>query len=116
MKRIPFTFICACSFMLFHSSLRAAQPDPGTLKAKHDLQRGAAVYNSSCGVCHNAGVMGAPVPGDKKAWSPRLEGGFEPVLANSINGFKAMPPRGGKQSLTDTEMADAVAYMVAKSL
>ncbi|ABB24302.1 cytochrome c-555, membrane-bound [Pelodictyon luteolum DSM 273] len=116
MKRIFYSAVFACSLLLSQQPLQAASPDPAALKAQHDLVKGAAIYNSTCAVCHNNGIMGAPKPGDKVAWSARVAGGFAPVLANSIKGFKGMPARGGKQSLTDAQIADAVAFMVTKSL
>ncbi|QEQ56694.1 c-type cytochrome [Chlorobium phaeovibrioides] len=116
MRRILYSAVVACSLFLCQQSLQAAPPDPAALRTQHDLVRGGSIYNSTCAVCHNTGIMGAPKPGDKVAWSARVAGGFAPVLANSIKGFKGMPARGGKQSLTDAQIADAVAFMVAKSL
>ena len=34
--------------------------------------QGKAVYDQACGVCHNAGIVGAPKLGDAKAWEPRI--------------------------------------------
>ncbi len=64
-------------------------------------------------MCHDNGVAGAPKHGDKAAWKPRLEQGFDVLVKHSIDGIRAMPPRGGNGKLSDDELRDAVAYMVA---
>src|SRR5262245_35348621 len=44
----------------------AAAAKPAAAAAGAD---GKAVYSATCGVCHTAGVAGAPKLGDKAAWS-----------------------------------------------
>ncbi len=78
-----------------------------------DAAAGEKVYKGTCGVCHDNGVAGAPKHGDKAAWKPRLEQGFDVLVKHSIDGIRAMPPRGGNGKLSDDELRDAVAYMVA---
>ena len=73
---------------------------------------GAAVYGGICMACHEAGIAGAPVRGDAAAWEPRLAQGFETLYDHAINGFNAMPPKGGNPSLSDDEIKAAVHYMV----
>ncbi|MDA3946565.1 MAG: c-type cytochrome [Helicobacteraceae bacterium] len=75
---------------------------------------GAADYEVSCAVCHGAAGMGAPVVGDKAAWAAVAEKGPEAILANSINGLNAMPPRGGTD-LSDAKLKDIVNYMINAS-
>ena len=48
----------------------------------------------ACGVCHNAGVAGAPKIGDKAAWEPRLAKGIDVLVGSVTNGKGAMPPKG----------------------
>ncbi len=83
------------------------------------LAAGKSVYEANCAACHDAGMMGAPKPGDKAAWSPRIAQGIEVMTKKSIDGFQgtagAMPAKGGNASLTDEEIANAVAFMVDKS-
>lgn len=80
---------------------------------------GPQVYNSSCLVCHGAGIGGAPVLGDTDAWSARLAKGNDLLVANAINGFVgdagAMPAKGGNVALSDEEVEAAVEYMLAES-
>ncbi|NLD70475.1 MAG: cytochrome c5 family protein [Limnobacter sp.] len=74
---------------------------------------GKKVYDATCSICHNAGVAGAPKLGDKAAWEPHVAAGIETLYMNSLNGIRAMPPRGGNASLSDDEVKAAVDYMVA---
>ncbi len=75
------------------------------------LQAGEAVYKVACGVCHTAGVAGAPRTDDKAAWAPRLAQGFDTLVRHAVEGFKAMPAKGGQADLDPIEVARAVAYM-----
>ncbi len=80
---------------------------------------GESVYKKTCALCHAAGVAGAPKPGDKDDWAPRIAQGNDTMYKHAIEGFTGekgmMPPRGGGASLTDDEVKAAVDYMVAKS-
>ena len=80
---------------------------------------GESVYKKTCALCHAAGVAGAPKPGDKADWGPRIAQGADTLHKHAIEGFTGskgmMPPRGGGASLTDDEVKLAVDYMVAKS-
>lgn len=80
---------------------------------------GKGVYGKTCAMCHAAGVAGAPKPGDKADWGPRIAQGTEVLYKHAIEGFTGakgmMPPRGGGASLTDDEVKAAVDHMVALS-
>lgn len=73
---------------------------------------GSAIYTQVCAMCHDAGVAGAPIHGDAESWSERVDKGWETLLDHSINGFNAMPARGGNPNLSDEEMFAATAYML----
>ncbi len=77
---------------------------------------GKAVFGKVCAMCHAAGVAGAPKPGDKADWGPRIAQGNDVLYKHAIEGYTGakgmMPPRGGGASLTDDEMKSAVDYMV----
>lgn len=73
---------------------------------------GGAIYNSVCMACHETGAAGAPIRGDEAAWSARIEQGWDTLLDHSINGFNAMPARGGNPNLSDEEVAASTAYLV----
>ncbi len=79
-----------------------------------DLAQGEQVYEKACKLCHDMGVAGAPKLGDKAAWEPRLAKGMETLNGSAINGLNAMPAKGGNAGLSDEEVKNSVAYMVAK--
>ncbi|PLX98882.1 MAG: cytochrome c5 family protein [Desulfuromonas sp.] len=85
----------------------------GTGIASDDV--GEAVYNKSCGACHNSGVMGAPKTGDKAVWAGHIKDGKDHMVENAIKGIGKMPPKGGNMKLTDEEVEEAVEYMIEKS-
>lgn len=80
---------------------------------------GKSVYNKVCAMCHAAAVAGAPKPGDKADWAPRIAQGKDTLYKHAIEGFNgakgAMPARGGSTSLSDDDVKSAVDYMVGLS-
>ena len=75
------------------------------------LQTGEAVYAAACSACHAAGIAGAPRTGDAAAWAPRIKQGFDLLVKHAVEGFKAMPPKGGNSNLDSIEVARAVAFI-----
>lgn len=73
--------LLAASMLVLSAGVQAAQ-DP------------EAVFNRSCGVCHNGQLPMAPKKGDAAAWEPRLKQGMDTLVQHVTNGFNAMPPRG----------------------
>jgi cytochrome c5 len=75
-----------------------------------------STYVQSCAVCHDAGLSGSPILGDKKAWGVRLELGITSLYEHAINGYLGtsgyMPAKGGNSSLSDPEVKAVVDYMV----
>jgi cytochrome c5 len=90
----------------------AAAPAPAGA-AKADLDKGKAVYDKACAVCHAAGVAGAPKTSDKAAWATRLKTGMDPLYVTALKGKGAMPPKGGNVALPDADVKAAVDYMVS---
>lgn len=86
---------------------------------RFDLEEGREVYGVACMICHEGGAAGAPEVGDEPAWAGRIDQGMEVLIRRSLEGYRGdkgfMPPRGGYSSLTDEEVANAVAYMVSES-
>lgn len=80
-----------------------------------DHSAGEAVYKSSCFACHDSGVAGSPIVGDKAAWTARIASGSEAMYASAIKGKGAMPAKGGNMSISDADVKAAVDYMAAKS-
>ncbi len=85
---------------------RAAGPAAGD-----GPREGKAVYNAVCQTCHAAGLLGSPILGDAGAWGPRIAKGKETLYTHAINGFNAMPAKGGAD-IPDEEVQNAVDYMV----
>jgi cytochrome c5 len=80
-----------------------------------DLEKGKAIYSTACFACHMTGAAGAPKLDDKAAWAPRIAQGMETLVASSLNGKGAMPPKGGRADLSDADIRAAVAYMVQEA-
>lgn len=83
--------------------------------AAYNAAAGKAVYDASCAMCHNTGMMNAPKTGVKADWTARMGQGLEKMVSKSIAGFNTMPARGGNAKLTNQQVGDAVAYMVEHS-
>lgn len=99
----------------------AAAPAPAPAAAPvAENELGKSVFGKTCAMCHAAGVAGAPKPGDKADWGPRIAQGKETLYKHAIEGFTGakgmMPPRGGGTSLTDADVKAAVDYMADKSI
>lgn len=76
---------------------------------------GEKVYKSSCAMCHDQALMGAPKFGDKAAWAPRLKQGHDALLNVALKGKPNTPmvARGGNPKLTDEEVGAALDYLLA---
>jgi cytochrome c5 len=73
---------------------------------------GEELYKTKCSVCHANGVAGAPKFGDAAAWAPRAEKGIDALVATSITGINAMPPKGTCMDCSEDEMKAAIQYML----
>lgn len=96
----------------------AAVPSaPAAPAAENPL--GKSVFGKTCAMCHAAGVAGAPKPGDKADWGPRIAQGRDTLYKHALEGFTGskgmMPARGGGASLSDEEVKAAVDFMVGQS-
>ena len=89
--------------------IAAAAPAPGAAP-----RSGEEVYNAVCTNCHGSGMLGAPKMGSAADWGPRKAKGKDTLYTHAINGFNAMPARGGGE-LSDQEVKNAVDYMTSKS-
>lgn len=80
---------------------------------------GKKIYGNVCAMCHASGAAGAPKPGDKADWGPRIAQGMDMLHKHAIEGFTGakgvMPARGGSATLSDDDVKAAVGYMVELS-
>ena len=76
---------------------------------------GKKVYEASCQACHGGAVPGIPHVGKKEDWAPRIKQGKDTLHKHAIEGFNAMPAKGGNGSLSDDEVKAAVDYMANQS-
>ncbi|MGE5452167.1 MAG: c-type cytochrome [Acidobacteriota bacterium] len=96
----------------------ATAPAPAVAAAPVN-EVGKKVFGATCSMCHAAGVGGAPKPGDKADWGPRIAQGMDTLYKHAREGFTGakgmMPPRGGNPKLTDDEIKAAVDFMADQS-
>ncbi|QMT40926.1 c-type cytochrome [Neisseria shayeganii] len=85
-------------------------------------REGKQVFDKVCIQCHGAdsNVAFSPKITHNADWAPRIAKGFETLVKHAIDGFVgpqggSMPARGGDTTLTDDEVARAVAYMANES-
>ena len=78
-------------------------------------REGKVIYEGVCHTCHTAGLLGAPKFGDKGAWGPRIAKGTATLHQHALQGFNAMPAKGGNADLLDVEVTNAVDYMVSQA-
>ena len=104
MRQSHFLVVCAAVLLILTGAIHAD---------------GKSTYDSSCSVCHAAGVAGAPKLDDKEAWAERIAQGQEVLVKRAIEGFQGktgvMPPKGGFVQLSDSEVEAAVQYMVEQA-
>ena len=98
-------FVVPAVVALAAGATNALAAQPGTVD-------GAAVYAAVCVRCHGTGEYGSPKLSDRAAWQPRFHAGVDHLLDQAKDGLGAMPPRGGKDDLSDAELRAAIVYML----
>jgi len=83
--------------------------------AEPKQQSAKDLYATACFACHGTGAAGAPILGDKAAWSARIGQGMDLVYKHAIEGLNGMPPKGGRADLSDDAIKSIVDYMVEGS-
>jgi cytochrome c5 len=87
------------------------------LSEKYDIVEGKKKYEEAgCSMCHENGVMEAPKPGNRKAWHSHVSEGWSSILHHAIKGNNGMPAKGGREDLTEKDIANIVAHMVFQSI
>lgn len=76
---------------------------------------GKAIYESTCKVCHDQGVAGAPRMGDKAGWAPRIKTGEAAMIQSVVKGKGAMSAKAGNAALSDADIKASVQYMISSN-
>jgi len=93
----------------------AAAPAAAASNAKPDPAQGKVAYEAHCASCHASGVAGAPKLGDKAAWSTRVSQGYATLYDHALKGIRGMPAKGGNADLPESDLANAVGYLVVEA-
>lgn len=81
------------------------------------LRAGRAIWLENCMGCHGDGTADAPRPDRFEEWAQRIQQPREVLYSHAIEGFfgpdyAMMPPRGGNPALSDSQVKQAVDYML----
>ena len=96
---------------LIFSMALALIAGPG-VASEQRMVDGKAVYETSCKICHESGIAGAPQTRNAEDWEGRSSL-WESVLFEHANkGYLAMPPKGGAEDASDYDVEAAAEYML----
>jgi len=87
----------------------------GKAKTKEAVSAVQTAYKNTCAGCHDSGLADSPKLGDKEAWAKITKKSLKEIFDHAINGFNAMPPKGGDMSLDDESVKEIVKYMINQS-
>ncbi|WP_201594004.1 c-type cytochrome [Psychrobacter fulvigenes] len=91
----------------------AVEPEPVAAEpVVLSADTGAKIYEANCKLCHESGLLSAPIHGDKAAWAPRLTKDKETLYMHSAKGFNKMPAQ-ATDKVSEAEVHAAVDYMLA---
>lgn len=79
------------------------------------IKVGKKLYESSCAMCHDNGLMGAPTL-TPEIWSVLLDQGRDKLYEVTIRGNGDMPAKGGCDECSDARVKAAVDYMIQQAL
>ncbi|MBU1188418.1 MAG: PQQ-dependent sugar dehydrogenase [Gammaproteobacteria bacterium] len=77
---------------------------------------GQIVYRNVCTGCHDDGVGGAPMLGNKQDWQSILQQDTATTYNHTLDGYGNMPARGLCNLCTDEQVTAAVDYMLKKAV
>lgn len=84
---------------------------PG-VASEQRMADGKAVYETTCKICHESGIAGAPQTREAADWEGRSSL-WESVLFEHANkGYLAMPAKGGAEDASDYDVEAAAEYML----
>lgn len=120
MKRRNMMFACVAASLAGLAACRSA-PEVAPPPAMSDTDRapisvaeaGKQAYLTHCAGCHETGLEGAPVVGDRGYWEARSRL-WQAVLSDHAKaGYLDMPAKGGRPDLPNATIDLAVDYMLS---
>ena len=106
--------ISSVDYLLHESLSRSQWLDLKQSSDKKFPSSGKVVYDENCSVCHNEGKLGAPIIGDKEAWKSLIAKNMDVLIINTLNG-PLHPKSGACKHCSDSEVIEAIKYMVSQS-
>ena len=107
--RLPAAMACALTLIAACGST----PDSDDTMGATTEMSGMDAYMAQCAGCHETGLQGAPVVGDKAYWESRSKLWQSVLVDHAKTGYLDMPARGGRQDLSDATIQLAVEYMLS---
>jgi len=93
----------------------AGQSQQKAQKKEKTNRPGGEVYAAACSSCHDTGAAGAPKTGNSGDWAERFKQDTETLYSHAINGYNAMPAKGGCRDCSDQEVKNAVDHIIAET-
>ena len=91
----------------------SAQVAADSLTAESErLREGEKFYQAICASCHETGVDGAPVTGNKEDWEERSHLWEAVLFEHADKGYIKMPARGASEYATEYDVEVAAEYML----
>ncbi len=87
-------------------------PAAAPATASASARSGEEIYNRFCAACHTAGILDSPLFGSGQMTERADEKGLDGILATSISGIGAMPPRGTCNDCSDEELEATIQFMI----
>lgn len=84
---------------------------------KNSDSPGKAIYQNFCASCHAPKPMiniGAPRLRKTQEWESRIKQARQLLISHVIDGYNAMPPRGGCFECSDELLHSAINYMLSE--
>lgn len=105
--------LSGCDGVSSSTAKQGVQDDAMGLWQERYLQLGQETYQGNCAQCHDEGIDGAPVIGDRKSWSNRSPLWSAVLIVHAQNGYLGMPAKGGCTELSDRAVEAAGEYMLS---
>lgn len=96
----------------------SSQPKPAVEASEKvqplSLAEGKALYEKTCHLCHDQGLLDAPKISDKAQWQQRLNKGVDTLYLHSAKGFNKMPAQ-ATGDVSEAQVYAAVDYILSQA-